>query len=68
MEHGASPIPLAVRVSRNVPVQSFAFELARSRQLSGAELAPLAQRMVDSNDPAEIERLEAELTRGFYGE
>jgi hypothetical protein len=49
-------------------VLQFAFELARSRQLSGAELAALAQRMVDSDDPAEVERLKAELTRGFYGE
>ena len=45
-----------------------AFNLARSRQLSGKELSALAQRMVDSNDPAEVERLEAEITRGFYGE
>lgn len=49
-------------------VIQFAFELARERQLSGKELSALAQRMVDSNDPAEVERLKAELTRGFYGE
>jgi hypothetical protein len=49
-------------------VLQFAFELARNRQLSGAELAALAQRMADSDDPAEVERLKAELTRGFYGE
>ena len=46
----------------------FAFELARERQLSGKELSALAQRMVDSNDPNEVERLKAEITRGFYGE
>ncbi len=49
-------------------VVQFAFELARSRQLSGKELSALAERMVDSDDPAEIERLKAEITRGFYGE
>lgn len=49
-------------------VLEFAFELARKRQLSGKELADLAQRMVDSGDPAEVERLKTESTRGFYGE
>jgi hypothetical protein len=49
-------------------VLEFAFALARRRQLSGQELAALAQKMVDSNDPAEVERLKAELTRGFYGD
>ncbi len=50
------------------PVLEFAFELARKRQLSGKELTALAQRMVDSEDPSEVERLKAEITRGFYGE
>jgi hypothetical protein len=45
-----------------------AFELARTRQLNGEELGRLAQRMVDSDDPAEVERLRSALTRGFYGE
>jgi hypothetical protein len=49
-------------------VLEFAFELARTRQLSGTELSALAQRMVDSEDPAEVERLKAEITRGFYGD
>ena len=48
-------------------VIQFAFELARTRQLLGKELSTLAQRMVDSDDPAEIERLKAALARGFYG-
>jgi hypothetical protein len=38
------------------------------RQLSGKELSALAQRIVDSNDPAEVERLTSEITRGFYGD
>jgi hypothetical protein len=49
-------------------VVEFAFELARKRQLSGKELSAMAQRMVDSDDPAEVERLKAEITRGFYGD
>jgi len=49
-------------------VVKFTFDLARQRQLSGRELSTLAQQMVDSNDPAEIERLKNALTAGFYGE
>jgi hypothetical protein len=49
-------------------VLEFTFELARQRQFSGKELTALAQRMVDSDDPAEAAKLKAELTRGFYGE
>jgi hypothetical protein len=49
-------------------VIQYAIELARKRQLSGEELAVLAQRMVDSDDPAEIEKLKSALTRGFYGD
>ena len=46
----------------------FAIELARKRHLSGKELTALAQRMVESDDPAEIEKLKSALTRGFYGD
>jgi hypothetical protein len=49
-------------------VLEFALELKRQRQLSGKELTALAQRMVDSDDPAEVERLKAEITQGFYGD
>ena len=49
-------------------VLEFAIELKRQRQLSGKELSALAQRMVDSDDPAEVERLKSEITRGFYGD
>ncbi|MEI9962181.1 MAG: hypothetical protein WDM76_13925 [Limisphaerales bacterium] len=49
-------------------VLQFAFELARDRQLSGKELADLAQRMADSHDPAEAKKLREEIHRGFYGE
>ena len=55
------------RVEQSRVIQ-FAFELARKRQLPGKKLSALAQRMVDSNDPAEVEKLNSEITRGFYGE
>lgn len=53
--------------SEQSKVIQFTFELARSRQLSGEELGILAQKMVDSNDPAEKDKLKDEITRGFYG-
>ncbi len=49
-------------------VLEFALELKRKRQLSGKELSALAQQMVDSDDPAEVEKLKSEITRGFYGD
>jgi hypothetical protein len=55
------------REEQSVVVQ-FAFELARSRQLSGAQLGALAEKMVNSADLSEKVRLREELTRGFYGE
>jgi len=35
----------------------FALQLARTRPLTAGELTSLAQRMVESDDPAEVERL-----------
>ena len=49
-------------------VLQFAFDLARKRQLSGNELSALAQRMVDTDDPVEVEKLKSEIMRGFYGD
>ncbi len=49
-------------------VIQFAFELARSRQLTAQELGELADRLAESTDPAEIVRLKSAMTRGFYGE
>ena len=37
-------------------------------QLSGKELAELAERMIAAKDPAEADRLEKEIIRGFYGD
>ena len=46
----------------------FALELARERQFSGDKLSELAQRMADSNDAAEAQKLREEIHRGFYGD
>ncbi len=48
-------------------VIQFAFELARQRQLSAEELGELADRLAESNDPAEIVRIKSAMKRGFYG-
>jgi hypothetical protein len=37
-------------------------------QLSGQELAALAKRMIEAKHPAEGDRLEKEIIRGFYGD
>ena len=49
-------------------VIQFAFELACAQQLPGKRLSELTRQMADSEDPAEVERLRSEITRGFYGE
>ena len=54
--------------SEQAKVIQFAFELARRRQLSAQELGEMADRLADSDDPAEITRLKSAMTRGFYGE
>jgi hypothetical protein len=48
-------------------VIEFVHELELSRQLSGSQLAELAERMVASKDPSEVQKLKEEITRGFYG-
>jgi hypothetical protein len=53
--------------SEQAEVIQFAIELARQRQLSGKELGEMAERLAESNDPAEIARLKSAMTRGFYG-
>jgi hypothetical protein len=49
-------------------VVRFALELARTRPLTGEQLGKLADRLAESNDPAETARLRSAMTRGFYGE
>lgn len=45
-----------------------ALNLARRRQLSADELGELADRLAQTDDPAEIIRLKSAMTRGLYGE
>jgi hypothetical protein len=49
-------------------VVRYAKQLDTRRPLSGAELTELARRMVDATDPAEADRLQVALVKGFYGE
>jgi len=51
-----------------VQVIEFALKLARTCPLTAKELTSLAQRMADTDDPAEAERLKTSVARGFYGE
>ena len=46
----------------------YAFELAKTRQLTADELTDLAEKLASATDPAEIIRLRSAMTRGFYGE
>jgi hypothetical protein len=54
--------------SEQVEVIQFALKLARTRPLTATELTTLAKRMVDTDDPAEAERLKTSIAQGFYGE
>jgi hypothetical protein len=49
-------------------VIEFARQVGESRALSPEELGELAKRMVEAQDPAEADRLQEEITRGFYGD
>lgn len=48
-------------------VFEFARHAAKARPLSPEELGRLATRMVETPDPAEADRLQEEIVRGFYG-
>jgi len=48
-------------------VIEFARRVAEPRQFSPEELGELAKRMAEAQDPAEADRLQAEIVRGFYG-
>ena len=45
----------------------FARQVAEPPLLSPEELGELARRMVEAKDPAEPDRLQEEIERGFYG-
>lgn len=44
------------------------YQLDAERKLSGRELSVLAERMVNTSDPAEASRLRESIIRGFYGQ
>lgn len=48
-------------------VIEFARHADENRQLSPEELGQLAKRMVETKDPADADRLQQEIERGFYG-
>ena len=45
----------------------FAYRLDANRQLTGAELSSLAEKMAHSSDPAESALVRDAIMRGFYG-
>jgi len=49
-------------------VVQFVFDLTREHPLPGEKLGEFARRLVESNDPSEIEKLKAEITRGYCGD
>ena len=57
----------ALSPAEQAQVIRFAYRLDAQRQLTGMELSQLAQRMVESNDPAETAMLREEISRGFHG-
>ena len=48
-------------------VIEFARKTGEDRRLSPDELGQLARRMVEAKDPAEADRLQEQIVRGFYG-
>jgi hypothetical protein len=48
-------------------VVEFVRKAVEDRPLTPEELGELAREMVEAKDPAEAERLQARIVRGFYG-
>jgi hypothetical protein len=48
-------------------VIDFARKAGEVRPLTPEKLGELAKEMVEAKDPAEADRLQAEIVRGFYG-
>ena len=48
-------------------VIEFARHAGEARPLSPEELGQLAERMAETSDPLEADRLQEEIVRGFYG-
>jgi hypothetical protein len=47
-------------------VIEFARAIGEARRLTPEELGDLAKRMVETKDPAEADRLQEQIERGFY--
>ena len=52
---------------RQTKVLEFARQAAEVQPLSPEELGKLAKQMVEAQDPAEADRLQEKIVRGFYG-
>jgi len=48
-------------------VIEFTRQLADNQPLTPEELGQLAKRMAETKDPAEADRLQEKIVRGFYG-
>lgn len=63
------PGGLGLAAMQHVKVKPKASRTKKSTtRLSPKHLRHLADRMIASNDPAEVARLKKELERGFYGD
>jgi hypothetical protein len=45
----------------------FAYRLDAERRLTGPELSSLADKMIQTSDPAEVAPVRDAIVRGFYG-
>lgn len=50
-----------------IQVIEFVRRVGNGRQYTPEELGKLANQMVEAKDPAEADRLQEEIVRGFYG-
>jgi hypothetical protein len=57
-----------LRPEEQAGVIRFAYQLDAERQLTGNELASLAEHMVNTADPAEQAKIREQIIRGFYGQ
>jgi len=66
---GVEVIEEIKRLPRNeqTKVLEFARQLAESQPLTPEELGELANRMTETPDSAEADRLQQKIVRGFYG-
>jgi hypothetical protein len=48
-------------------VLDFVQQVTDSRRLTAEELGELARQMAETQDPAEADRLQQKIIRGFYG-